>query len=126
MYLRFTTTAIDEDSHKSRGLFTEAYALLDNNNLNSDEWKTLRGLLDWFNANLPHPPKKFNKGRAIFWFRSDASECIDKIWEMVNLLRLHDRHIIVHKCRHLRNIAYSDKLQVAAYPSELDDRIIEH
>jgi len=126
MYLRFTTTSIDEDSRKPRGLFTEAYELLDSGELASEEWKQLRALLDWFNANLPHPPKKFIASRAIFWFRSSAHESIDKIWEMVHLLRSHGRHITVHKCRHLANPVYSDSLQVAAFPSPLDDRIIEH
>jgi hypothetical protein len=126
MYLRFTTTAIDEDSHKPRGLFTEAYLLLDSGDLNADEFKHLRSILDWFNVNLSQPPKKFAAGRAIFWFRADAHDSIDKIWEMVNLLRAHDRHIIIHKCRRLANVTYSDKFQIAAFPSALDDRIIEH
>jgi len=126
MYLRFTTTAIDEDSRRPRGLFTEAYSLLESGDLNPDEWKMLRADLDWFVANLPVPGKKFSKARAIFWFRSEAVECIDRIWEIIQLLRAHDRHVVVHKCRRLGNVAYSDKLQVAAYPSDLDDRIIEH
>jgi hypothetical protein len=126
MYLRFTTTAIDEDSHKPRGLFTEAYRLLDSANLSSDEWMILREILNWFNENLPHPPKKFKASRAIFWFRTDANDCIEKIWEMVALLREHGHHVIVHKCRRLANVCYSDRLQVAAFPSDLDDRVIEN
>ena len=126
MYLRFTTTAIDEDSHKPRGLFIAAYLLLDSGELDVEEWRNLRGILNWFNANLPPPPKKFTASRAIFWFRSDAQECIDKIWEMVNLLKTHNHPVTVYKCRRLANVSYSDKLQVAAYPSEHDDRIIEH
>jgi len=126
MYLRFTTTTIDEDSRKPRGLFTEAYELLHSGELSVDEWKELRAILDWFNAALPQPPKNFTASRAIFWFRSDAHGCIDKLWEMVHLLRSHGRHIKIHKCRHLANRVYSDALQVAAYPSPLDDRIIEH
>jgi hypothetical protein len=126
MYLRFTSTVIDEDSRRPRGLFTEAYSLLDSGDLTTDQWKHLRELLDWFNRNLPHPPKAFVKGRAIFWFRSDAHECITKLWEMVELLRANDRHIVVLKCRHLHNRTYTDDLQVAAFPHPLDDRIIEH
>jgi hypothetical protein len=126
MYLRFTTTIIDDDSKKPRGLFVEAYELLESGDLSSIEWKQLREILDWFNINLPQPPKKFSANRAVFWFRSEAHECIDKIWEMVHLLRAHDRHIVVQKCRRLANVLYSDKLQIAAFPSDLDDRIIEH
>jgi len=126
MYLRFTTTAIDEDSRKPRGLLIEAHLLLNSGDLDAHQWKQLRESLDWFNDNLPQPLKKFMAGRAIFWFRSEAHECIDKIWEMVHLLRAYNRHIVVYKCRRLGNVTYSDKLQVAAYPSDLDDRIIEH
>jgi hypothetical protein len=126
MYLRFTTNAIDEDSRKPRGLFTEAHKLLETGDLTSEEWKYLRTLLDWFNGNLPHPPKQFEVSRAIFWFRSEANECIDKIWEMANFLDAHDRRVTVHKCRHLANVSYADKYQVAAFPSDMDDRIIEH
>jgi len=126
MYIRFATTAIDEDSHKPRGLFTEAHRLLNSGDLSPEEWKQLRELLDWFNGNLSQPPEKLNSSRAIYWFRSDAHECISRIWDMVHLLRAHDRNIVVYKCRRLANIAYRDKLQIAAFPSELDDRVIEH
>jgi hypothetical protein len=126
MYLRFTTKAIHVDSKKPRGLFAEAYDLLDSGDLSSLERKQLREILTWFNINLPHPPKKFSANRAIFWFKSDAQECIGKIWEIVHLLRAHDKHVVVQKCRRLANVIYSDKLQVAAFPSDLDDRIIEH
>jgi hypothetical protein len=125
MYIRFTTTAIDEISHKPRGLFQEAYLLLHSGDLSKEEWSQLRSALDWFENNLSEPPKKLKSSRAIYWFRSDAHKCIDKIWDMVHLLREHNRHIVIHKCRRLGNIAYRDKLQVAAYPSQLDDRIIE-
>ena len=66
MYLRFVTTGIDEDSHKKQGVFVASYALLDSGELSRDEWKVVRETLDWFNANLPHPPKKFTASRAIF------------------------------------------------------------
>src|SRR5579864_1131836 len=101
MYLRFTTTLVDEDSHKPEGVFSAAYALLDSGDLDSDEWKLLREILNWFNENLPHPPKKFSAGRAIFWFRSTAHESINRVWEMIHILRAHDRHIVVYKCRRL-------------------------
>ncbi len=103
-----------------------AYAMLDSGDLSPDEWKHVREILDWFNQNLPHPPKNFAAGRAIFWFRSgkSASECISRIWELVYLLRGHGHHVEVHKCRHLGNIFYYDKFQVAAYPSKLDHKII--
>jgi hypothetical protein len=126
MYLRFTTTAIDDDSHKPRGLFTEAYLLLNSGDLTPEEWKVLRELLDWFSDNLCGPPKKFIASRTIFSFRSDAHDCIGRLWEIVALLREHGHHVVIHKCRKLGNVCFSDRLQVAAFPSDLDDRIIEN
>jgi hypothetical protein len=126
MYLRFVSTVIDEDSKKPRGLFAEAYELLNSGYLTQDEWKKLRAELDWFNEHLPPPPKQFKSSRAVFWFREEAVECISKIWDMIHLLRLHGCHVTVLKCRHLRNRIYSDDFQVAAYPHPMDDRIIEH
>jgi hypothetical protein len=123
MYLRFVTTRIDEDSHKPQGVFVASYSLLDSGELTKEEWKRVRGILDWFNDNLPHPPKNFTTGRAIFWFKSSSNASIRKVWELVHLLREHARYVEVHKCRRLGNILYEDTFQVAAFPSKLDGRI---
>jgi len=123
MFLRFVTTRIDDDSHKPQGVFIAAYSLLDSGDLSSDEWTRLRKILDWFNKHLPHPPKDFTTGRAVFWFKSSAEECVRQIWDLVHLLRLHGHHVEVHKCRHLANIHYQDQLQVASYPSQGDGRV---
>jgi hypothetical protein len=123
MYLRFVTTRVDEDSHKPKGVFVASYELLDSGDLSKEEWKRVREILDWFNENLPHPPKSFTKGRAIFWFKSSAEHSISSVWELVHLLRQHGHYVEVHKCRRLGNILYDDKFQVAAFPSKLDGRI---
>jgi hypothetical protein len=123
MYLRFVTIRIDEDSRKPQGVLVASYVLLDSGDLTRDEWRQVRDILNWFNAHLPHPPKNFTAGRAIFWFKSSAQESIRKIWELVHVLRQHEHYVEVHKCRRLGNILYEDKLQVAAFPSKLDGRI---
>ena len=123
MFMRFVTTRIDEDSRQPQGVFIAAYGLLDSGDLTTDEWKPVRGILDWFNEHLPHPPDRFSTGRAVFWFKSSAQDSIRQVWDLVHLLRQHGHHVEVHKCRRLANIAYQDQLQVAAYPSGRDDRI---
>lgn len=92
-------------------------------NLAPHEWKREREILDWFNEHLAHPPEHFDGGRAIFWFKASARECIEQVWELVHLLREHGHHVEVHKCRHLANICYSHPLQVAAYPSTQDGKL---
>jgi hypothetical protein len=124
MFLRFVTTRLDEDSHVAQGVFVAAYGLLDSGQLSTEEWRHVREILNWFNEHLPHPPDSFPGGRAIFWFRSAARESIQRIWDLVAVLREHDHHVEVHKCRRLANIRYRDEFQVAAYPSDRDGRIL--
>jgi hypothetical protein len=69
MYLRFVTVRVHKDSPEPAGVFAAAYALLDSGDLTRDEWKVLREMLNWFNANLKSPPKTFDGRRAIFWFK---------------------------------------------------------
>jgi hypothetical protein len=123
MFLRFVTTRIDNNSHRLQGVFVASHRLLDSGDLTPDEWKHVREILNWFNANLPTPPKSFTTGRAIFWFKSGAKESIRNIWELVHLLQRHEHYVEVHKCRRLGNILWEDKFQVAAFPSKLDGRI---
>lgn len=123
MFLRFTTKEIDEDSYRPKGVISAAYSMLDSGDLELDEWTRLRSLLDWFEKNLPSPPDDFYASRAIFWFKSGAKDNISRLWEMIAILREHGHHIEVLKCRHLANIIFADRFQVAAYPSERDSRI---
>ena len=123
MFLRFAITQVDEDSHKPQGVFVAAHSLLDSGDLDQNEWKQIRELLDWFNEKLPHPPKKFYAGRAVFWFKSTAHDNISRVWQLVDLLRFHGYHIRVYKCRRLANVSYEDEFQVAAYPSDNDGRV---
>ena len=123
MYLRFVTTRIDNNSHKPQGVFVASHRLLDSGDLSPEEWTHVREILNWFNGNLPTPPKSFTTGRAIFWFKSSTQESIRNIWELVHLLQHHGHYVEVHKCRRLGNILWEDKFQVAAFPSKLDGRI---
>ena len=122
MYLRFVTIRIDRNSNKPQGVFAASYALLDSGHLSREEWEHLRGMIIWFNANLPTPPKKFDSRRAIFWFKSSAQENIRTVWELAHVLREHGHHVEVHKCRRLGNIVWEDDFQVAAFPSKSDGR----
>lgn len=104
-------------------MFVAAYLLLESGDLSPEQREYLRGLLDWFNENLPQPPESFYASRAIFWFKSAAHENIGRVWDMVHLLREHGYHVEAYKCRHLANISYEDEFQVAAYPSGRDERV---
>jgi hypothetical protein len=122
MFLRFTTTRIDEDSHRPEGVFQAALWLLSAQDLDATERMRLREILIWFNKNLPSPPE-FSRERAIFWFESTADHIIKRVWELVHIFRAHGCPLFVHKCPRLGNVCYEDKFQVAAYPSDLGGRI---
>src|SRR5262249_28115553 len=119
MYLRFVITKIDDTSHKPQGLFVTSNDLLDEGELSPDQRDQLRELMIWFNKNLPSPKIGY-ASRAIFWFKSDAEDCIKRMWELVNLLREYGYHVDMYKYRELGNIIYEDRFQVACYPSNDD------
>jgi hypothetical protein len=124
MYLRFVVTQIDEDSHQPKGLFIVAHELLDSGDLSPEERTQLDDILIWFDKNLPSPDSanfRNRSYRATFWFKSEADDCISRIWEMARLLEYHGYLIEMRKCKWLGNIVYEDKFQVAAIPSK-DDR----
>lgn len=125
MFLRFAVTQIDEDSRKPKGVFAAAHELLDSCELEVEESKHLRGLLDWFDENLPEPPENFYASRAVFWFKSSAQDSVSRIWELVQFLRQHGYHVQVYKCSRLANVSYEDDFQVAAYSSDRDARITQ-
>jgi hypothetical protein len=126
MFLRFVVKQIDPDSRQPKGLFVIAHELLDSGILSNEEFVQLREILIWFNINLPAPnpskPRHRAAHRAIFWFKADAQECISRIWEMAHLLEYHGYAIEMQKCRKLGNIVYEDKFQVAAFPSDDDEK----
>jgi len=125
MYLRFVVTQIDKNSNRPKGLFIKAGELLASEKLSPEEQTRLEDILNWFNENLPKPDiANFRKRsyRAIFWFKSEAEDCISRIWEMAHLLEYHGYLIEMQKCRKLGNIIYEDKFQVAAIPSKDDSK----
>jgi len=122
MYLRFVITQINEDSHQSQGLFRAAGALLESGDLDAEDRQKLQDILTWFNKNLPAPDQAYIRGRVTFWFRSDAQECIQRMWSLVHILSSHNHLVELHKCEHLYNIIYRDDFQVAAFPHRLDGK----
>jgi len=117
VYIRLTITQPHPDSLQPQGLFAAAYALLrEERELTNDERREVRALLDWFCEHLPIPRSPAIKHNAIFWFKPDARECAQRMWEMANLLRSHGRLIQLHKSESPGMIVFEDNFQVAAIP----------
>lgn len=124
MFMRFVVTQIHQASHQPQGLFITAYRLLETGDLIEAEQEELRLLLRWFETHLTVPNHPYVKGRAVFWYKSSALECIKRMWELTNILRSHGFAVELQTCQALGNKMHQDEYQVAAYPSHRDAKII--
>jgi hypothetical protein len=121
VFLRFVVDDFDtNDIYWLDGIFTLARILRDDGELYAYETDILNKAFEWFNDNLPCPPfgEKIKKGEwsrnALSWFRDEAQEMIEKIWDIVAILREHGKHIRLLKSENPGKIVYSDRYQIVA------------
>jgi hypothetical protein len=117
-YLRLITTEVDEDSRCPKGVFAVAYELRNSEDLPPETRQELRELLSWFETNL-HSPRDDDReidGRAIFWFKRDASHLLKRLWEIAQLVRVHGYTVETIRTDRPGYVVYEDDLQVAAVP----------
>ena len=70
---------------------------------------------NWFSENLPCPPWSQNDWEyAVSWFKKDAHQYINKMWEMANLLKEHGKQVRMLKADNPGKIVYQDEFQVVA------------
>jgi hypothetical protein len=124
MFLRFVTTEVHEESHRALGLFQAAARLRDKQVLSDEEEAILSEIRDWFSRNLKKPtrfttakPPYYRKRQnGISWFKGSAHEHIDKMREMVALLKHHDVPVQMIKAARPGYIVYEDNFQIVAVP----------
>jgi hypothetical protein len=112
--VRFLRFAIDHPGIGKVGLFRSADVLEEDCDFTPAVNSQLRSILNWFNENLPAPdhlPK-----RAVCWFRSDATESLRRIRDLVELYRQADRFVWMQVARNPGRVVYRDAYQVAAVP----------
>lgn len=117
-YVRFVIGRKDEDSHVERGIFQAVAQALEWQNITGSDAGELNDLLTWFNKNL-EKPTSFGRDKlrlGICWFKTDATEYISHIWEMVHILERNG--IYVKKIRTDRPgyVIYQDQWQLVAEP----------
>ena len=113
-FIRIATLDIHSESREPEGIFHASYRLRQRVTLARRYRETLLELRDWFNENLIAPKLRFPD--AIFWFRSDARDCIGRIWRVVDVLRQNDVIVTMMHTSRPGYIVYEDELQVAAVP----------
>ena len=76
----------------------------------------LREHLTWFNENLALPSLSDHGWRCVFWFRSDATQLIGRMWDLVAILK--EEGVSVKKLwtTHPGMIVYQDQFQIGAVP----------
>src|SRR4051812_20450000 len=87
MFIRFVVGA-DGAHHRSlTGIITEARIRRDYGDLNEHQTARLEDAYSWLNEHLPVPPFGKLPAGAVGWFKDDARESIQRMWEIVSLLR---------------------------------------
>jgi hypothetical protein len=118
MYLRFALPKRNNPYVSREGVFTACYALLEEDRLTEYEEKQVRSHLDWFDRHLPAPEclDDVEHRRALCWFRSDAHDHIETMWELVGVLHTCCVPVELLKTRWPGTIVYEDEWQIAAVP----------
>ena len=109
-YLRF----IVRDEIGWTGTFQCRWMIRESSDLPASVQSCYRANRDWFNRHL-HSPRHVNP-ESIFWFRADATECVDRIREMIELYRVAECDVLMQATRDPGYIVYQDENQIAAIP----------
>lgn len=99
------------------GVFHAASKLLDAEQLDPWAMQRTEEICDWFDQHLPVPRLEPESRRAVFWFRSERSDMIQRLWELAILLREHGAYIELVCTTRPGWVRYEDEYQVAAVPT---------
>lgn len=121
MFIRFVSGEIDEDSQVAAGLFCAVTELSCSLGLPDYEADALKELEDWFDVHLESPlarlPSKYSYASAICWFKSTATEHLERARELITILERNNVFIWTLKSERAGTIYYEDEFQVFAAPS---------
>jgi hypothetical protein len=114
VFVRFVVGS-DRQHHKElTGVLAESRFLRDREQLTQEEEARLAEVYEWFNQNVPVPP--FDEGRfprdAVAWFKHDADEPVNRMWDIVALLREHGVVVRLLRSDNPGRVLYEDQVQV--------------
>ena len=113
IYLRFAVGRKHPASGQPLGVFQAAYELRRTHGRKSRIGRAFDAPLGWFGENLQAPDVP---GRAIFWFKSDASDCLRHMWQIIHALRANGEIVWMMRCESPGMVRYEDAFQIAAVP----------
>jgi hypothetical protein len=114
-FVRFSARDRLQSSGRRRGIFSAAYSVIEEDATDPVHREALRDALEWFERELPVP--RISKPRAVFFFRTEAHECMKHIWSLVHALRDMDVWVEMQTFKHPGRIVYEDEHQVAVLPA---------
>jgi hypothetical protein len=115
-FVRFRSNLRSDDYPRPLGVFYAAGKLMESEAL--DPWSAERAkeICEWFNRHLKAPRLPPRLRHAVFWFRAERRDLIQRLWELALLLQEQGTAIeLVHTTRPGR-VRYADEFQVAAIP----------
>jgi DUF2075 family protein len=121
-YIRFTTFLLDPNSGRPLGLFQLLGIMEDAGVMQDYEISWMNDVLQWFNKNLKEPStfsrskKTHAKQVGLCWYKSTANEHINKMYELVELLRHHNIEVNILKTNKPGYIVFEDEYQTVAEP----------
>lgn len=111
-FVRFCTSERTTRSRQHLGVFHAAGLLQRRAKMPPAALKELSATLRWFRQHLRAPSRV--KEDAVFWFRSDAAECIRRVWELVWVFKDYQWEVLMMSTNQPGRVVYSDEFQVAA------------
>jgi hypothetical protein len=98
------------------GVFQGRWMIRECSELPDSVQSCYRANRDWLNRHL-HSPRQVNP-ESIFWFRAEATECIDRIRELIEIYRVAGHEVRMQATRDPGYILYQDEHQIAAIPQK--------
>ncbi len=112
MFIRFVVGA-DGDHHRSlTGIITEARIRRDHSDLDEHQSARLEDAYEWLNEHLPVPPFQRLPPDAVGWFKDEATDCIQKMWEIAYLLRECGVPVRLLRSANPGTVVYEDDYQI--------------
>jgi hypothetical protein len=117
-YVRFVIGRRDEDSNVEQGIFQAAALAIEWQSITGSDADEMNELRAWFSENL-EKPTSFGRDKlrlGICWFKTDATEHISRIWEMVRILERHGIYVKKIGTDKPGYVVYEDEWQLVAEP----------
>lgn len=113
-YIRFETQRRCARFRRRLGVFRMAGEVEESTDLPAVTAEWLQETLAWFNHNLIIPKYDRVDRRGIFWFRSEASDVINRMWELVVILQDEGVYVDVRRTTRPGQVVYCDDQQIAS------------